>query len=57
MEKFVSRIYRDLKKYCPPLAWIPVEDAKQEIRFAILTARPEQIYRVAHRLVDALLRD
>lgn len=57
MEKFVSRIYRDLKFYNEAVEWIPAEDVKQEIRFAIITARPEQIYRVASRLVYALLTD
>ena len=57
MEKFVSRIYRDLKFYNGAIECIPAEDVKQEIRFAIITARKEQIYRVASRLVYALLTD
>ncbi len=57
MERFVNRIYRDLSRFNQALALVPIEDAKQEIRFAILTARPEQVYRVAHRLCDALTSD
>lgn len=57
MEKFVSRIYKDLKFYNEAVTFIPPDDVKQEIRFAIITARPEQIYRVASRLVYALLAD
>ena len=56
-EKFVNRIYFDIKRYDYRLNYIPKEDCLQEIRFALLTARPEQIYRIAHRLIDNLLSD
>lgn len=57
MEKFVSKIYKDLKFYNEAIGFIPVDDVKQEIRFAIITARPEHVYRVASRLVYSLLTD
>jgi len=56
-ERFVNRIYRDIKMYDYRLNYIDADDCKQEIRFALLTARTEQIYRVAHRLIDNLLSD
>lgn len=56
-ERFVNRIYRDIKRYDFRLNYINTEDCKQEIRFALLTAKTAQIYRVAHRLLDNLLRD
>lgn len=56
-EKFVNRIYRDIKGYDYRLTYVDADDCKQEIRFALITARPDQIYRVAHRLIDNLLRD
>jgi hypothetical protein len=56
-EPFVNRIYRDMKAFDYRLNYIDKEDCKQEIRFALLTARKEQVYRVAHRLIDNLLKD
>ena len=57
MEKFVSKIYKDLVVYNKAIALVPADDVKQEIRFAIITARPEQVYRVAGRLVYSLIAD
>jgi hypothetical protein len=56
-ESFVYRIYKDLKRFDQRINYVEKADVLQEIRFALLTARKEQIYRVAHRLVDNLLSD
>lgn len=56
-ERFARRIYRDIKSFDPRLHYVDANDVLQEIRFAILTAHRQQVYRVAHRLIDNLLRD
>ena len=57
MEKFVNKIYNDLKRYEPFLQYIDKKDVKQEIRFAIITAKKDFIYKVAHKLIYNLMCD
>ena len=57
MEKFVNRIYNDLCRFNPLFRYIEKEDVNQEIRFALLTAKQEYIYRVASKLCYNLATD
>jgi radical SAM superfamily enzyme YgiQ (UPF0313 family) len=57
MERFVNHIYRALLRYNEAIEFVEKEDVKQEIRFAILTAKPGFVYRVASKLVYNLIRD
>jgi hypothetical protein len=54
-EKFVSIIYKHLLRFDSRISLIDVEDCKQEIRFALLTSKKEEVFKVASRLVQSLL--
>lgn len=57
MEKFVNIIYKYLRIFDCRIEFIDKQDVKQEIRFAILTAKQDEVFKVAHRLVDNLIKD
>ena len=57
MERFVNKIYKDLCFYNPLFNILDKEDMKQEIRFAIITAEQDFIYKVAARLCYNLATD
>jgi len=57
MEKFTNIIYYHLCTFNPLFKLIEKEDMLQEIRFAIITAKQEEIYRVANRLCYNLATD
>lgn len=57
MFSLANHIFYSLKRYEPVLQFIPKEDIMQEILFAILTAKPEHVFRVAHRLIYNLCSD
>lgn len=57
MEKFVAHIYNCLKSYNKAILFTPKEDVLQEIRYAVITAQPDDTYRAASRQVNSLLAD
>lgn len=56
MKKFANIIYKYLFFYEPRLRFIEKSDVMQEIYIAILLAKKEEVFKVAHQLVENLLR-
>lgn len=57
MQQFESYIYSKLAAYNPLVHCLEKEDVMQEIRFAILTAKQGEVFRVASTLIRRLARD
>lgn len=57
MLQFESYIYSKLAAYNPVVCFLEKEDVMQEIRFAILTAKQGEVFRVASTLIRRLARD
>ena len=56
MQNKEQYVYNCLKRVNPRVAYVPLEDVMQEIRYALLVSGEEDFLRVSARLVNRLIR-